>query len=132
MLRRARCGLSRRDASAALRGIRAGFAARVSNGTGKSEQGRAAGLVHDAIKRGQVGEEQLAQRAVRLYRDFLRLSRRDAGLRDMVVSNFRENANVDKGNLQKIDFLIRNGEKKLRLAQATGFRGVATAGVRKP
>ena len=69
-----------------------------------------------------------------LYRGFLREARKkdpagDLGLRETVVVRFREGcAAVGRREFQRIEFMVREGEKKLKLFR---MPGVTNVGVRR-
>eukprot|EP00478_Filoreta_tenera_P004848 GABV01005351.1.p1 GENE.GABV01005351.1~~GABV01005351.1.p1 ORF type:complete len:109 (+),score=27.26 GABV01005351.1:18-344(+) len=71
-------------------------------------------------------------RVLRLYRSFLRvLNKKDLSLEDKrstqqeIRRNFEKNRNLSKIAVNQIDFLVRQGEKKLTLFQDSATASVA-------
>ena len=80
---------------------------------------------------GMIGEAELhgatkdLQRSVRsLYREFLRASAKDPGLRENIRGAFRKDMTAT--GVQRIDFLLRQGHKRLSLVKSPGFKGVSS------
>jgi hypothetical protein len=71
----------------------------------------------------------LAKSVRALYRDFLRASARDPGVRDAARDAFRKDMHAS--GVQRIDFLLRQGHKKLALIKSPGFKGVSRIDAKK-
>lgn len=85
---------------------------------------------------GMIGEAELhgatkdLQRSVRsLYREFLRASTNDPGLRENVREGFRKD--MAATSVQRVDFLLRQGHKRLALVKSPGFKGVSSVTAKK-
>ena len=79
------------------------------------------GMIVEAIQQGK--DKDLKKSVLALYRSFLRASKTDTVLRDAVINDFRKNQSLKAQNVQKIDFLLRQGHKKLALVSTPGFKG---------
>jgi hypothetical protein len=80
------------------------------------------GMIVEAQQHGKLTD--LKTSVLSLYRSFYRTSK-DPKLRAVVTEEFRKSASENPENVQKIDFLLRQGHKKLTLVQTPGFRGVS-------
>ena len=78
------------------------------------------GMIVEAIQQGK--DKDLKKSVLALYRSFLRASKTDTVLRDAVINDFRKNQSLKAQNVQKIDFLLRQGHKKLALVSTPGFK----------
>ena len=79
------------------------------------------GMIVEAQQHGKLKD--LKKSILSLYRSFLRASGSDPTLRAAVMEDFRKNQHMDQGKVQKIDFLMRQGHKKLALVSTPGFAG---------
>jgi hypothetical protein len=82
------------------------------------------GMIVEAQQHGKLTD--LKSSVLTLYRSFLRASQEDSKLRTHITTEFRKGAAANPGDLQKIDFLLRQGHKKLVLVKTPGFKGVST------
>jgi hypothetical protein len=83
------------------------------------------GMIVEAQQHGKLKD--LKKSVLNLYRSFLRVSKKDAQLRSAVIEDFRKNSTLDEKKVQKIDFLLRQGHKKLSLVSTPGFAGFTKA-----
>jgi len=81
------------------------------------------GMIGEAQQHGQLKD--LRNSVLKLYRSFLRVSTTNPKLRAAITEEFRKGSSADPSNVQKIDFLLRQGHKKLVLCSTPGFKGVA-------
>ncbi len=86
------------------------------------------GIIGEAERHGATSDLRAA--VLGLYRDFLRAARHDAALADAARAEFRRHQGVAPNNIQKIDFLLRQGHKKLALVSTPGFKGVSATSAR--
>ena len=86
------------------------------------------GIIGEAERHGATAD--LRKAVLGLYRDFLRAARNDADLANAARAEFRRHQSVAPSNIQKVDFLLRQGHKKLALVTTPGFKGVSTASAR--
>lgn len=67
----------------------------------------------------------LALDVLRLYADFIRLTRNVQGLRDIVRQEFRQNQHLKpKDNLIYIEYLIRRGKSQLTTLKGQGVKSI--------
>lgn len=71
----------------------------------------------------------LAKSVRALYRDFLRASVHDPGVRSAARDGFR--SDMHASGVQRIDFLLRQGHKKLALIKSPGFKGISRINTKK-
>ena len=81
-------------------------------------------MIVEAQQHGKLAD--LRSSVLTLYRSFLRASQADANLRGLVTAEFRKGSAANPSDVQKIDFLLRQGHKKLTLVKTPGFKGVST------
>ena len=72
-----------------------------------------------------VRRSKIALDVLRLYADFMRLSRQVSGLRDIARAEFRQYKNLKpKDNLLYIEYLIRRGKNQLTTLQGQGVTSI--------
>lgn len=68
----------------------------------------------------------IALEVLRLYADYMRLSRHVHGLRDLARLEFRQHQNLKpRDNLIYIEYLIRRGKSQLVTLQGQGVRSIS-------
>lgn len=73
---------------------------------------------HNVPQHGDMKWSQLQREVLRLYRDFLRACEgKPAGTREHVRQVFRENAQMKRGNILLIEYLLRRGRRQLKILQ---------------
>lgn len=72
------------------------------------------------------GRSKFARDVLRLYADYMRLSRQVQGLRDIARLEFKQNKHLKpKDNLIYIEYLIRRGKSQLATLQGSGVKSIA-------
>ena len=72
-----------------------------------------------------VGRSKLAQDVLRLYAEYMRLSRQVQGLRDIARLEFKQNKHLkSKDNVNYIEYLIRRGKSQLTTLQGHGITSI--------
>lgn len=61
------------------------------------------------------GKSRIQQEVLKLYRKLLRASRKKPGFEVTIKHEFHKNKSIPMGDILKIEFLMRNGEKKLEM-----------------
>ena len=87
----------------------------------RTEKSVVGGMIGEAELHGATSD--LAKSVRSLYRDFWRASVNDPGVRNAARDAFRKDMHVT--SVQRIDFLLRQGHKKLTLIQSPGFKGIS-------
>ena len=87
----------------------------------RAEKRVVGGMIGEAELHGATSD--LAKSVRSLYRDFWRASVSEPDLRDAVRNAFRKDMHVS--SVQRVDFLLRQGHKKLTLIQSPGFKGIS-------
>ena len=72
-----------------------------------------------------VRRSKLAQDVLRLYAEYMRLSRQVQGLREVARSEFKQHKYLKpKDNLIYIEYLIRRGKSQLTTLQGQGVKSI--------
>lgn len=75
-----------------------------------------------------VGRSKFARDVLRLYADYMRLSRQVQGLRDIARQEFKQNKHLKpKDNLIYIEYLIRRGKSQLTTLQGQGVKSISVS-----
>ncbi|KAK3093981.1 hypothetical protein FSP39_022465 [Pinctada imbricata] len=61
---------------------------------------------------------------LKLYKDFLRVSKDKPGVKDYIRSEFRKNAQIARKDTLHIEHLLRRGERQLELLKTKEVQGV--------
>ena len=69
-------------------------------------------------------DSKIQLQVLKLYRDFLRLSRDKPGVRDHVRSEFKRHAGIPKQDALTIEHLIRRAERQLSVLSKPSVQGV--------
>jgi hypothetical protein len=73
-----------------------------------------------------VGRSKLVRDVLRLYADYMRLSRQVQGLREIARLEFKQNKNIKtKDNLIYIEYLIRRGKSQLTTLKGQGVKSIS-------
>jgi hypothetical protein len=73
-----------------------------------------------------VGRSKLARDVLRLYADYMRLSRQVSGLKDIARLEFKQNKHLKpKDNIIYIEYLIRRGRSQLTTLQGQGVKSIS-------
>lgn len=72
------------------------------------------------------GRSKLVRDVLRLYADYMRLSRQVQGLRDIARLEFKQHKNLKvKDNLIYIEYLIRRGQHQLTTLRGQGVTSIS-------
>jgi len=72
------------------------------------------------------GRSKFVRDVLRLYADYMRLSRQVQGLRDIARLEFKQNKNLKvKDNLLYIEYLIRRGQHQLTTLRGQGVQSIS-------
>ena len=72
-----------------------------------------------------IRRSKLAQDVLRLYAEYMRLSRQVQGLRDVARIEFKQNKQLKpKDNLIYIEYLIRRGKSQLTTLKGQGVKSI--------
>lgn len=73
-----------------------------------------------------IGRSKLGQDVLRLYAEYMRLSRQVQGLRDIARIEFKQNKHLKpKDNLLYIEYLIRRGKTQLTTLKGQGVKSIS-------
>jgi hypothetical protein len=73
-----------------------------------------------------VGRSKLVRDVLRLYADYMRLSRQVQGLREIARLEFKQNKHIKtKDNLIYIEYLIRRGKSQLTTLKGQGVKSIS-------
>lgn len=73
-----------------------------------------------------VGRSKLVQDVLRLYAEYMRLSRQVHGLKDIARLEFKQNKDLKaKDNLVYIEYLIRRGKSQLNTLKGQGVKSIS-------
>ena len=73
-----------------------------------------------------VGRSKIVQDVLRLYAEYMRLSRQVQGLREIARLEFKQNKNLKpKDNIIYIEYLIRRGKSQLTTLQGQGVKSIS-------
>lgn len=72
------------------------------------------------------GRSKFGRDVLRLYAEYMRLSRQVQGLRDIVRLEFKQNKHLKpQDNLIYIEYLIRRGKSQLKTLQGQGITSIS-------
>jgi hypothetical protein len=72
------------------------------------------------------GRSKLVQDVLRLYAEYMRLSRQVQGLRDIARLEFKQNKHIKpKDNLIYIEYLLRRGKSQLTTLKGQGVTSIS-------
>ena len=60
---------------------------------------------------------QIQRQVLSLYKNCLRSAENKPGIKTMVRNEFKKQANVPKTDIMRIEHLVRNGQRKLKMIQ---------------
>jgi hypothetical protein len=79
------------------------------------------------------GRSKLVQDVLRLYAEYMRLSRQVQGLRDIARLEFKQNKHIkSKDNLIYIEYLLRRGKSQLTTLKGQGVTSISLSTKKSP